>query len=570
MSGSFSITSEPVWKRTRISVPREDGTFLTMPPLSAAPKLLHEQRELFALPELLLFGRPLADVRKAARAEVLRSALQYTGEILGSNARLPGIEQLAAVPLIVTGHQPEIFHPGVWVKQIATSLLAQRASGVGLNLIVDNDICDSTSISVPAGTREAPTKMEIAFDKPRADQPWEEAKILDPLLFGSFADRVREAWTWQNGPPLLSDFWRHVLNKSLQSNHLVDCLTAGRANFEWQNGWGNLELPLSRVCETDAFREFVTHLISDASHFRDTHNAAVAEYRRINRVRSRAHPVPDLEAVGSWHETPFWIWQQGTRARGRLFVQQHGGELLLAAHPTDQAIVGKIPLSSADHSAAVAALRELSQRGWKLRTRALTTTLFARLLLGDLFIHGIGGAKYDEITDRLISRWLKLPAPAYLTLSATAWLPFSQPFPDTGQDAERLRQRIRDMEQNPQRHLTGTDRQAIESLVERRNSLLAEAQSVRTESASVAATRSVSRRLGYARHQELRAIRKQLAQQTTIQRAALQDELTAVEQRLAANRLLKSREFSFCLYPLDRVHRMVAELEQLIVEPPRS
>ena len=45
-------------------------------------------------------------------------------------------------------------------------------------------------------------------------------------------------------------------------------------------------------------------------------------------------------------------------------------------------------------------LAELSSRGIKLRTRALTTTLFARLVLSDMFLHGIGGAKYDQVTDR--------------------------------------------------------------------------------------------------------------------------------------------------------------------------
>ena len=43
----------------------------------------------------------------------------------------------------------------------------------------------------------------------------------------------------------------------------------------------------------------------------------------------------------------------------------------------------------------------LNGQGIKLRSRALVTTLFARLLLSDLFMHGIG-AKYDELTDVLV------------------------------------------------------------------------------------------------------------------------------------------------------------------------
>ena len=40
----------------------------------------------------------------------------------------------------------------------------------------------------------------------------------------------------------------------------------------------------------------------------------------------------------------------------------------------------------------------LQTRGIKLRSRALTTTMFVRLFLADAFLHGIGGAKYDEVT----------------------------------------------------------------------------------------------------------------------------------------------------------------------------
>ena len=41
-----------------------------------------------------------------------------------------------------------------------------------------------------------------------------------------------------------------------------------------------------------------------------------------------------------------------------------------------------------------------------MRTRALATTLFARLLLADVFIHGIGGAKYDQVTDEICEDFL--------------------------------------------------------------------------------------------------------------------------------------------------------------------
>ena len=50
--------------------------------------------------------------------------------------------------------------------------------------------------------------------------------------------------------------------------------------------------------------------------------------------------------------------------------------------------------------------------------------MYARLFLADLFIHGIGGAKYDELTDELMRRFFKIEPPEFLTLTGTLLLPF--------------------------------------------------------------------------------------------------------------------------------------------------
>src|SRR6185295_16487482 len=59
-------------------------------------------------------------------------------------------------------------------------------------------------------------------------------------------------------------------------------------------------------------------------------------------------------------------------------------------------------------------------------TRALITTLAARVLLGDLFVHGIGGAKYDQLTDRIIQCFFGLEPPGYVVVSGTLHVPFAR------------------------------------------------------------------------------------------------------------------------------------------------
>src|SRR5258708_32291860 len=83
------------------------------------------------------------------------------------------------------------------------------------------------------------------------------------------------------------------------------------------------------------------------------------------------------------------------------------------------------PTLSADPGQAVQQWQSMDGSGYKLRSRALTTTLFARLCLSDLFIHGIGGAKYDELTDEIVRRFYGFEPPWYMVLSATLLLPLA-------------------------------------------------------------------------------------------------------------------------------------------------
>ena len=66
------------------------------------------------------------------------------------------------------------------------------------------------------------------------------------------------------------------------------------------------------------------------SELRETYNAAVLEYRRVNHVRSTSHPVPELAAEGEWLEAPLWIWRQEDPRRRRLFVCRQGDRLVLS------------------------------------------------------------------------------------------------------------------------------------------------------------------------------------------------------------------------------------------------
>ena len=47
--------------------------------------------------------------------------------------------------------------------------------------------------------------------------------------------------------------------------------------------------------------------------------------------------------------------------------------------------------------------------------------MYARVVLGDLFLHGIGGGKYDELTDAIVGRFLGVAPPEFAVVTADAW-----------------------------------------------------------------------------------------------------------------------------------------------------
>ncbi|HTI49735.1 MAG TPA: hypothetical protein VL475_02245, partial [Planctomycetaceae bacterium] len=289
-------------------------------------------RQQFAAMDVPVQGRSLSLLREWTRREVLSAAQEYTAGLLGRPVSeiVAETADRAAAGWYVGGHQPTLFHPGVWVKNFVVGALSRSEQGIGLNLVVDNDTLSTTAIRVPAGTADIPRVDQVLLDEPRSTRPWEEARLVNRRLFESFPSRVEEKLSDWGIRPLLSEFWPAAVRHAARSDRLADCLTAARN--QWERRWGsnNLELPLSRLCRLDPFLWFASHLLAHLPRIHTLYNEVLQEYRHVNRLRSRTHPVPDLRIDDGWYEAPFWIWEAGEVIRRRLLARQEGGEVLLS------------------------------------------------------------------------------------------------------------------------------------------------------------------------------------------------------------------------------------------------
>ena len=101
--------------------------------------------------------------------------------IFGGPARSASARRTYPDRLIVAGHQPEFFHPGVWVKNFLLAGQARRHGRAALNLVVDNDAIKPSAIRVPvvADDPRHVTAGAIPFDRDGADVPYEEYHVAD-------------------------------------------------------------------------------------------------------------------------------------------------------------------------------------------------------------------------------------------------------------------------------------------------------------------------------------------------------------------------------------------------------
>jgi hypothetical protein len=295
------------------------------------------------------------------------------------------------------------------------------------------------------------------------------------------------------------------------------------------------------VCQLEEFHWFVAHLLANLPRFQAAYNDSLTAYRRAHGLRNRAQPVPDLAEVDGWLEAPFWMWTAEDPRRRPVFARQNGEKIELSdrRHHT-------IELSLAAESDAALAAGELAaaaERGIKLRTRALATTLFARLVLGDLFLHGIGGAKYDQVTNDIARRFCGFALPEFATVSATLRLPILRPttqFDSLG----HIKQELRDLLFHPERHVSTNGSAAINI-------------AIREKQRAVQTAKTPDN--GLERHSAIAAANAALQSFVEARRAALLQERDLLERRQTIDAILNSREYSFALFPREHFASLLAE-----------
>lgn len=311
--------------------------------------------------------------------------------------------------IFASGHQPELFHPGLLIKDILVSLLADRFLGKALHLIVDTDESEFRFRYPAVQTHDKVMIRELSSDCGKrifheADMDLSEKKNLSLQIAESlrFSSRILKADLLAETEKYLKYFSENIHEKKIFS-------AAGdlKTKFMKQNGLKISELSLFRLSGTDEFRNFAEKICSDLSSFRQAYNFSLSEYRKEHKIKNAAQPLPDLGEA----EIPFWGFGSGSRKE-------------------------------------ISRLSETSH----IFPKALTLTLFIRIFVSDYFIHGTGGGRYEKINDSILKNYFKMDLNDYGTATATLY-PDAQKFPLPKRDEKDLLNSKRNFEQSPEKLL---------------------------------------------------------------------------------------------------------------------
>ncbi len=498
------------WDTRSIQVPNASGEVVCVPPLRSWQRVAETNAARLERGDVLLDGEPLPAFRKAAQEEILAAAARFSNRI--------GIDaEIASGPLVVTGHQPVFYHPGIWAKTLVFGLCAGLR---GLNLIVDSDEAERVDVAVPRRNGALRIRHHPLISCP-PEVPFEAVPPPSLARWRAFVAALEEDLLTLDRPELLARLrrLRELGERVLRScGSFGEFITALRRGFEPPPRY--LELPVSSLSRTRAFLRFVRWMVASHERLWAAYNEALQAYRKTEGIRSAAQPFPDLRRHGDRYELPLWSVRSGRRRP--VFAKREGQEVVLLEEESPLLRIG--PESPPE-----------ALEGCELRPRALTLTLFVRVCLADLFVHGVGGAHYDRATDVVIRNFLQLDPPEFAVVTATFHLPLDPP-EDPKTRRARLQQRLYELLHNPDRVYPPQDPQ-LRALAEEKWALIRRLQQ-----------ENLTRRERRALTHRIRALNQELSAPLAQEIQRVREELAELGQQEAAYEAATHRGYPFFLF----------------------
>lgn len=450
--------------------------------------------------------------------------------------------------IIATGHQAIWHHCGIWAKNLTTCKFAKAVNGSSLHLVLDHDICD-TAMVLPRQNADGSWYSEkIEIELKQKAIPLEFRRLPQKTHIKTFVDAVINTRPGQ----ICSDIWseRVVLknNKISHFNNIADLITYFQSVLNVALGLNIMYLPVSKLSESDAFINFVISIILDSASFAAIYNDVVT--KQINDLKINQQDNVQrlkLDKTSGLTEMPFWLLLPNGKRTSLYVMSKKTDEIKIGTAST---ALGN--LDSASLSGKAEQLKNmLQQLNYRLRPKAVSLTLFARLFLADWFVHGIGGALYEPVTDYLIEEYYGMEPLRFGIATSTVILsvPNNVAFPKD--NISQLKHELHNIKHNPEKH--------IDKLILKEEPVASLLQAKR-ETIARAKDRSLPSSMRKSAWSSLFRINESLSEYTKDTAKTLETKIGELEKNTISQEVCNYREYFFGLFPVNKLRKLAKSL----------
>lgn len=423
-----------------LKIPEKNGELLCIPSLNLISQLIKSNKERFKSYNFTIGYEDYRNFRNAVRKKVIRLSEKFTAN-LGIKSRIYNNSDT----IIQTGHQPIFYHPGIIIKNLILNKIGMMEGINAINLIVDTDNFKEIAVN----TQDCRDGIVIERETLLSNQhpiPYEFSVPPSREAFDSFIEGIKNRLSHPYFKNLYYNFNRYrnkISHIKKDFKTLSEFMTVIRRIYEEEIESKYLEVPLSYICDTDEFLLFFLSIAIESERFALIYNCRLERYRKEHKFRYPANPFPNLKIKGKKIELPFWYFHNDKRYE--IFIEFNidtvniflGGEreISLKKERMDEGI------------------EIFKKNNIKIRPKAIILTLFNRMFVSDAFIHGIGGAKYDRITDNIIRDFYNVEPPEFITASLTLYPSVNFPVENLQGKIKELENKLRDMRYNPEKYV---------------------------------------------------------------------------------------------------------------------
>ncbi|MBO6738652.1 MAG: hypothetical protein JJ916_02215 [Phycisphaerales bacterium] len=269
-------------------------------------------------------------------------------------------------PIVMSGHQPIVFHNGILAKLIAQHEMAQSTGAGRVWIVPDQDIVDLETIRVPVGSGNDLRTRTVQILEPGSIPPGVPAASLPAMNpIESDDDRLSDLVEYLRGYTYESTLARQFASATIQL--ASERLEIDPPQIIYASDLFTSEAIWDHVCNEMRLDP------RDAIH---AYNSAAEKYPEA-RIRQ-------LEINDDDSERPLWRLRDG---------------------------YARTPVSDSTFDQFSTAPRALLMSG------------ICRAFLSELFIHGSGGWSYDQVTEAWFREWVQIELNPMARASASVYLP---------------------------------------------------------------------------------------------------------------------------------------------------